>query len=410
MEKKLCTLLLFLLMLLPFACVCAEPDLTLQDPSAYSGATAEGYARILESHTEGIEAYQNYITDVTTSPFCRSVGFTDLTFDGIPEMLFWDLVPDEEYGFQVGRLWIYTRDQQGVHCALTFRPEIDDLLYSEYYLSRDGLLTIHYSDAESGWIMTLRQDQSGQYRMETLLNSQEDFSGEGPDTYYKNGKKITAKQFQSLSQQLRAAQGTRIGSLNVDEGQYGFTHTLDEAIFQLNVGEIAGLSEPKPQTASALPPSSDRARFPELSFFRGKFASGQKFPVYSAPSAKSWRGANGKASITSGSEIFIAGKSDGWILIMYELNSGVTRVGYINSKSIKGDYTECSELYFPKVQVALMESTAITDDPVLGTSIGRLKKGTKVTCLAEYRGWIYVETKIEGKTARGFVDPSSLDL
>jgi hypothetical protein len=39
-----------------------------------------------------------------------------------------------------------------------------------------------------------------------------------------------------------------------------------------------------------------------------------------------------------------------------------------------------------------------------------LKKGTKVICLAEFRGWIYVEAKVSGKTARGFISPSCLDL
>ena len=60
---------------------------------------------------------------------------------------------------------------------------------------------------------------------------------------------------------------------------------------------------------------------------------------------------------------------------------------------------------------SLITSTVITDDPIRQkTTIGKLKKGTQVTCLAEYNGWIYVEDKVSGKTARGFITPSSLGL
>ena len=38
-----------------------------------------------------------------------------------------------------------------------------------------------------------------------------------------------------------------------------------------------------------------------------------------------------------------------------------------------------------------------------------VKKGTKVICLAQFQGWIYVEANVSGKTARGFISPSCLD-
>ena len=41
--------------------------------------------------------------------------------------------------------------------------------------------------------------------------------------------------------------------------------------------------------------------------------------------------------------------------------------------------------------------------------MGKLKKGTSVLCLAEYQGMIYVETKLGGKTARGFIPSSALE-
>ena len=221
----------------------------------------------------------------------------------------------------------------------------------------------------------------------------------------RNGKKISAKQFQSLKEQVRADEGTLIGSLQVEEGGSGLAWTLEEALSALSSGDLPASGA----SPSRLPASSGDS-LPALSFSRGTFTPGQKFAVYSAPSAKSWRGAKGKASITSGSEILVAGTDGGWILILYELDSGVTRVGYINPKNIRGEYTAGEPLLFSGERRTLKEKTEITDDPLRRkTAMGKLKKGTSVLCLAEYQGMIYVETKLGGKTARGFIPSSALE-
>ena len=409
MKKRFFCLVLVLFLLAGLSCACADPDLTLQDTSLRSGEWAGVYSQILTERSEGIRAYEDYVLSITYSPLCRAVGLTDLTGDGVPELLFLDLLDDTEYGFKVGRLWIYTADESGVSCALTFRPEIDDLLYSTYYLAEDGTLTLHFSDCEMGWILQLRRGKDGRYAAETTLVSQEDFSGEGPDTYYRNGKKITAKKYQSLKEQIRSGEGTAIGSLQVDEGGYGFNHTLAEALEALSAGTVTGAGQPGAGTDPQQSPDPEGSRFPVLSFTEGSFTPGQKFAVYSAPSTRAWRGASGKAAVTSGSEIIVAGTEDGWILILYELNSGVVRAGYIQERKIRGEHTSGDALSFSRTRMTLAESTAITDDPVRQqTAMGKLKKGTEVICLAEYGGLIYVEAKVSGKTARGFIPPSSL--
>ena len=107
----------------------------------------------------------------------------------------------------------------------------------------------------------------------------------------------------------------------------------------------------------------------------------------------------------------MAGRTDGWILIQYTLNRGVTRVGYINEKKIKGDYTAGDELSLSQIEMTLTADAKMTDDPIgQKTTIGKLKKGTKVICLAQYQGWVYVEAKVSGKTARGFLSPSCLGM
>ena len=387
----------------------ADPNLSLQDASVRSGFWADVYASILAERSAGIRAYQDYVLSVTDMPSCHPVDLLDLTGDGIPELLFLDLVDDTEYGFKVGRLWVYTGKGDSVHCALTLQPEIDDLLYSRYFLAKNGALTVHISDCEMGWILQFRPDLNAHYTAETTLIEQADFSGEGPDAYFRNGKKISAKQFRSLAAQIRESQGPEIGSLMVDDGGSGFTYTLEEALEALSSGDIR---RPLPDSAgNAENGVGPLSGLPELSFFVGSFTAGQKFEVYSAPSARSWRGAKGKASVTSGSEILVAGTEDGWTLILYELDSGVTRVGYIDSRKIKEPYTSGDALSFPRIRMTLSESTVMTDDPVRQkTTIGKLKKGTKVTCLAGYLGYLYVETKVSGKTARGFIAPSGVGL
>ena len=410
MKKRCCCLMLIIFLLAGCTFACADPDLTLQDPSLRSGVWAEEYTRILTERSAGIRGYEDYVAEVTYSTVCRPVGLTDLTGDGIPELMFLELINENEYGFRVGRLWIYTADWKGVHCLLTLQPETDDMLYSGYYLSGKGLLTIRFSDAEMGWIMQFNADQ-GQYTAENTLISQEDFSGEGPDSYYQNGKKISGKKYEQLVEKINVGQGTMIGSLQVEDGGYGFTHTLDEALALLGSAEALNARWPGAAQDSQHPRSVTGGMLPELSFFLGSFTAGQKFAVYSAPSDRSWRGANGKAAITSGSEIFVAGKDGNWVLIMYELASGVIRVGYVDSSKITGQYASGGALSFAGTEMTLTQGAVMTDDPIrqAGT-IAKLKKGAKVTCLAEYQGWIYVEAKVSGKTARGFIPPSSLGL
>ena len=410
MKKRLSGILAFLLLLLCASGAGADPDLTLRDTSVRSEPWIKAYAQILEERSADILAYREYVAEVTSLSDCRPVGLIDLTGDGIPELLYLDLLEDTEYGFKVGRLWIYTQDGTGVHCMLSLQPEIDDLLYSGVYLGKDGLLTLEFNDCEMGWKMQFEPGQDGVYTTKTILISQEDFSGEGPDTYEQNGKKISAKAYRSAVEQMQATRGALIGSLQLDDGGSGFQFTLEEALQALATGVIPEL-DISGNNVTAQVESPTKGQLPELVFSRATFTPGQKFAVYSAPSARSWRGAKGKAAITSGSEIDAAGVTDGWILIWYELGSGLNRVGYIDAKSIKGDYTAGGDLTLAHTEKVLTADAEMTDDPVhQATVIGRLKKGAGVVCLAEFRGLIYVEAKVSGKTARGFISPSALSF
>ena len=115
---------------------------------------------------------------------------------------------------------------------------------------------------------------------------------------------------------------------------------------------------------------------------------GQKYAVYSAPSAGSYRAANGKAS-------------------------GSTN-GYIESAKIKGKKPALDILGWDYSPVEVMVTTTLTDDPALtGRAMATLPAGTRVTYLSTMyntEAWDYIETTVDGKTARGFVPSGTLSI
>lgn len=121
--------------------------------------------------------------------------------------------------------------------------------------------------------------------------------------------------------------------------------------------------------------------------------SGQKLEVFSAPSSSSWRGANGKAAISTNGAVYTAGWESGWLMVMYETNTGV-RVGYVNGGKIKGNVPVDRYLMFQYSDADLVRSAALTDDPASrSTTILTLPAGSHVTYLTSFinhQAWDYV--------------------
>ena len=145
-----------------------------------------------------------------------------------------------------------------------------------------------------------------------------------------------------------------------------------------------------------------------------KLKAGQNFPVYSAPDANSYRAANGKASVSSNGAIYAMGWDSGWLLVMYETNNGQCRIGYIDGTKIKGDIPVLGQLSTGRVSCRTTSSAGVTDDPAkTGKLLTTLPAGTTViylTTMYNSSAWDYIETTIDGKTARGFVPSGCLDI
>ena len=137
--------------------------------------------------------------------------------------------------------------------------------------------------------------------------------------------------------------------------------------------------------------------------------TGQKFPVYSAPSANSWRGANGKASVSTNGRVYAYGQENNWLMIMYETDSSANavRVGWINLTQLKGKASLPSTVQFSNNRMTLEQNVFVTDDPVGQTPMTTLIAGTQVTWLStfysNYHIWDYIEFNLNGQRARGFV-------
>ncbi|MBQ7656914.1 MAG: YARHG domain-containing protein [Clostridia bacterium] len=145
-------------------------------------------------------------------------------------------------------------------------------------------------------------------------------------------------------------------------------------------------------------------------------AANQKLNVYSAPSASSWRGANGKAMLNTNGAVWAAGWENGWLLVFYETNNGSVRVGYVDGSQIKGRVNLNDQLVFDRSACRLASAATLTDDPLRTMStITSLRAGDTVTYLTTVNnqsGWSfdYIETTVGGKLARGFIPTGCLDV
>ena len=142
--------------------------------------------------------------------------------------------------------------------------------------------------------------------------------------------------------------------------------------------------------------------------------SDQKLDVYSAPDASSWRGASGKASVSTNGAIYAAGWVGDWLLIMYETNGGSVRVGYINGNKVRGGVPVETNLHFSYDAATVISTCQLTDDPARsGSAIATLPVGTQVTWLTRFynnSAWDYVEVWVGGQVTRGFIRAGSLDV
>lgn len=127
--------------------------------------------------------------------------------------------------------------------------------------------------------------------------------------------------------------------------------------------------------------------------------------VYSAPDERSWRAAEGKASVSLGGDVEVIGTADGWSLIQYEVSPRTSRIGWVKEELAKNE-----TIAFAEVPLVTQADTFLTDDPFVSQYRHmEIPKGTELTGLTragEY--YAYVETTNNGQLIRGFVPMKDL--
>ena len=138
---------------------------------------------------------------------------------------------------------------------------------------------------------------------------------------------------------------------------------------------------------------------------------GTSLPVYSAPFDNAWRGAAGRAAVSTSESFGVLGTAQEaeWLLITYKVDQKSSRIGWIRRPESMENHEDIPGLYISRSLYRVVRNTILTDDP-LGNRriITRLQQGDEV--IAMYRletssdEWLYVETTVDGKPAWGFMD------
>ena len=135
-------------------------------------------------------------------------------------------------------------------------------------------------------------------------------------------------------------------------------------------------------------------------------------PVYAAPSDAAWRGADGKAAVSLKEPFTLLARSedDAWWLIEYDVSDTAKRIGYI--KALEGAQVFGHRLMSNALDASVICDVTMTDDPHGACrEMARLSADMTVRCLGWADAfWCYVQTKIDGKAARGFIPLNAISL
>ena len=242
--KRIFAVLLAAVMLCGTTALAIEPDGyvatggQITDQQTYSGTWQQAYVQILANHSAKIHAYQNrsieyYIGNYTVQVPCKPVGLTDITGDGIPELIFMEVATEDR-----GDLYIYSQTGTGIRCVL-YVPGITRIGYDDvgmnfdvYLTSTDGgTLVLEYDEFEWPWILQMTRTAFGQYTLLNYLWAEYDNSNEANDRYFRNGIQITSKDYGDALRALRNGRTVTLSTYTTDDiSHYGFSLDWESAI------------------------------------------------------------------------------------------------------------------------------------------------------------------------------------
>ena len=225
----------------------------ISDRQTYAGSWQQAYLQILDNHSGLIHAYQKrtleyYINDSYVQVPCKPVSLTDITGDGIPELIFMEAASDVR-----GDLYIYSSDGTSAGCVL-YVPGITRLGYDDVGMGFDiylssaggGTLVLEYDEFEWPWILQLAQNAFGEYTLQYYLRAEYDNSGEEEDRYYLNGSRTDEADYNALLRTIRNGRTATLSTYTTEDiSHYGFTLTWEDAVSQMKgSGAQAAAAQP----------------------------------------------------------------------------------------------------------------------------------------------------------------------
>lgn len=212
----------------------------IPDQNVYWGTQETTYQQILNSHMSRITQYESRVilyNDTDDQVPCRPVGFTDITGDSIPELIFMEIANGGR-----GDLYVYSSNGSSTRCVLYVPgiayPDYDYWLGFDIYLSSNGggTLVIEHYQLEKPWVLQLAYNGQ-RYNLTNYYTIDEDHTGIGYDQHYRNGQLISYFEYDSALEALRNSK-TRIVSeyFGPNNAYYGFAYTWNGAIQALGGG------------------------------------------------------------------------------------------------------------------------------------------------------------------------------
>lgn len=153
---------------------------------------------------------------------------------------------------------------------------------------------------------------------------------------------------------------------------------------------------------------SDPPDIPEGSFFLQdvRLPEGYKQPVFTGPGEEYIRATKGKATLSTNGWVQVFGQEGDWLLVLYEINEGQMRFGYIPAEGLVNAETDLLDLdsQWLATAFALPMDAVLTDDPLCSRSaVAHLSRGSGIQLLGRMGLWMYVQATADGKSVRGFV-------
>jgi len=156
---------------------------------------------------------------------------------------------------------------------------------------------------------------------------------------------------------------------------------------------------------------------PYWGFNRIYIKSPNTLDVYSGPGKEYHRNADGKALLATSDEVYCAGREGDWLMIAYESNAGIPKIGYVQNPISAADF-EFSELEFEYQETVVAQDCELKDTPyATGNCIKALPPNHAATYLESYieddRGtmkWVYIETSIDSKKVRGYIPYEAIHI